>query len=110
MTLVYAELADFGIGAVLLLLGVVVLKDVIMRGWMILTYMALQAGWAAFMLMYNLWTLDGWVLLVQVLWLAVLIVVVRFMQMGWKLQQRAIKRRDNERLRSILDSHERIDD
>lgn len=104
-----AEMADVALGVVLLTLGVYVLKDEIARGWMILAYVLLQGAWSAFMVMFNFWTLDGWVLLVNVLWTAILIISVRLIQIGWPAQQRRIERREEDRLRRILSRHERID-
>lgn len=104
-----AEMIDVLLGVVLLTLGVYVLKDEVARGWMILAYLALQTVWAAFMVLFNLWTLQGWVLLVNVLWAAILICGAKMTQWCWRLQRRRIKQRDQERLRSVLDRHERIE-
>lgn len=108
--MLYAELADAGIGMVLLLVGVFMLKDRIKRGWVLLAYMCLQAVWAAFMLLYNLWTLTDWVLLVDVVWLAVLIAAVKFTQMAWRVQRSWLEVRDAERLVQTLLNHERIEE
>lgn len=109
MIALYAEMADVGLGMVLLLLGVVVLKDQVQRGRMIVAYLVLQTSWAAGMLLYNLWTLDGWVLLVDVLWFAVLVAGCKLTQICWRFQKREIRKRDAERLARILGTHERID-
>lgn len=109
MIALYVEMADVGLGLVLLLLGVVVLKDKVQRGRMILAYCVLQTSWAAGMLLFNVWTLDGWVLLVEVLWFGVLVGGCKMTQLCWRFQKRSIKERDAERLARILGTHERID-
>lgn len=106
----YLEMLDAGLGLILLWLGVLFFKDHIQRGWMILAYMTLQAAWAAFMIVFNLFTITGWVLLVDLLWFVVLVVAIRLTQIGWKIQRKWLRRRDAERLTQTLLTHERIDE
>lgn len=110
MTLAYLELLDAGIGLVLLWLGVWFLKDRIQRGWMILAFIALQAAWAVFMILYNLCTVTGWLLLVDVVWFVVLVGAVKLAQFGWKIQRSWLELRDAERLAQTLLNHERIEE
>lgn len=110
MIIAYLELLDAGIGLVLLWLGVSFFKDQIQRGWMILAFLALQVSWAGFMILYNLFTLTGWVLLVDVLWFVVLVTAVKLTQFGWKIQRKWLERRAAERLTQTLLTHERIDE
>lgn len=104
-----AEMADAVLGAALLTLGVYVLKDRITRGWMILAFLVLQIAWAGFMLLFNFWTLQGWILVVNVLWMGVLIAGAKMALLTWRALQRLIRERDQGRLRSVLDRHERVD-